>query len=63
MCDCNSTPKQTPGCSCGCQGNPCFSSTLWSKKKQIQYVKNSIDCLKSQAKDLQDKLDELEKTK
>jgi hypothetical protein len=62
MC-CKSSSQTNQGGQCGCQSESCFSAELWSKKKQIQYVKNSITCLQSQVKDLGDKLNELEKDK
>jgi len=60
MC-CNSSSQSNQGSPCGCHGKSCFGPELWSKKKKIQYVNNSIVCLQSQVKDLEDKLDELKK--
>jgi hypothetical protein len=62
MC-CNSSSQTSHSGNCGCQSKSCFAPALWSKKRQIQYVKNSIACLQSQVKDLEDKLDELENAK
>jgi len=62
MCS-NSSSQAHSGCNCGCRSQSCFQPMLWSKKKQIQYVKDSITCLQSQAEDLKDKLGELEKGK
>lgn len=62
MC-CNSSSQSNFSGNCGCRGNACCNPMLWSRKKQIQHVKNSIACLQIQLKDLEDKLDELEKGK
>lgn len=60
---CNSSSQPSHNSNCGCQSKSCFGPMFWSKKKKIQYVRNSITCLQSQVKDLKDKLDELEKEK
>lgn len=59
----NSFSQSGFGGNCGCRSRSCFHHMLWSRKKQIEYVKNSIACLQGQVKDLEDKLKELEKGK
>ncbi len=59
MCCKSSTHASNSGhCSCG---NPMGAGPLfWSEKKRVRMVKESIDCLQSQVKDLKEYLSELE---
>ncbi|MBU1343984.1 MAG: hypothetical protein KKE44_14520 [Proteobacteria bacterium] len=56
-------PHADQSCNCGCSGMSCFAPGLWSKKKQVQVVKDSIACLQSQVKDLEERLNELQQEK
>ena len=52
-------PKHGHSGSCGCGGSTCFGPAFWSKKKRIQMVEHSIECLQSKVKDLGELLQEL----
>lgn len=60
MC-CNSSSHNVSGGHCGCRSHTRFQPMLWSRKKQIQHVKDTISCLQDQVADLEDKLHELER--
>jgi len=66
MC-CESTiqrgKKQGHGGFCGCGGPACFGPSFWSRKKRIQMVENSLECLREQVKDLEEFLKELKAEK
>ena len=47
------------GCSCGCGGHACQGPSFLSKKKKIQMVESSLDCLRERTKDLEELLAEL----
>jgi hypothetical protein len=58
-CDTKSQHGQGHKSSCGCGGTSCFGPAFWSKKKRIQMVENSIECLQTKVADLQELLQEL----
>ncbi len=62
MC-CETKTQSDHGCSCGCGGPVSFGPALWSRKKRIRMVENSIECMQSQLKDLEELLQELKADK
>lgn len=62
MC-CDSTTqhstKHSHGGSCGCGGPTFFGSSFWSKKKRIQILEQSLECLQERAEDIKEFLKEL----
>lgn len=62
MC-CETNTQKGNGCSCGCGGSACLGPAFWSRKKRIRMVENSIECLQSQLKDLEELLGELKAEK
>ncbi len=62
MC-CQTNTKSGHGASQGCSGPACFGPMFWSKKKRVRTVENSIECLQSQLKDLEELLVELKADK
>ena len=55
--------KPGHGGSCGCGGPACFGPFFWSKKKKIQMVEHSLECLRERVKDLEELLTELKEEK
>ncbi len=57
MC-CKSTASNKGQCCCSSSAGT--GPLFWSEKKRVRMVKESIDCLQSQVKDLKEYLRELE---
>lgn len=53
MC-CETKTQNHHGSSCGHGGPACFGPAFWSKNKRIRMIENSIECLRSQLKDLEE---------
>lgn len=52
--------KHGHGGSCGCGSGPaCHGPFFWSKKKRIQILENSLECLEERANDIKELLKEL----
>lgn len=60
-CETKSHNKHGHGgsCGCGCGGHSLGGPMFWSRKKRIRMVENSIGCLQSQLKDLEEVLKEM----
>lgn len=55
--NCNS--KQSGNQSCGCQKNVLSNPELWSKKKKINYLENSLKCLQEHIAEIEESIKEL----
>ncbi len=54
-CDSNQTRSQ----SCLCQKNVLGNPALWSKKKKMSFLEDSLKCLQKQAEEVKESIKEL----